>query len=365
MKNDKRENLMQRRFGKYRIERGAKNNRETPGFFRKMLVKVWPVTGTEAGLLKLKEIKQNFIIVGVALLLVFQIAIGWIILREMGIMQPTIHAEYEKNVAVLTIDQAITDGYIMKIIDSLEQMRAMKEEFAHLLVIMRSGGGSPQGSSELANYLQDLQEEIPVTMYVEGMAASGAYYIASAIKHDPNDPLSGIIANENSIIANIGVILSQLNYKDAADKLGIKQMEVTVGEYKSPISPWKELDKEGETYLKEQLMIPVYNNFLKFVANGRGMSLEELKPLADGRVYVATECVGTLVDRISYLTQIKREIKQRMEERFPEQEVGFTAINTKGKGKSVFSVNFNIENVSLGSDVAEKLSASNSNFNIK
>ncbi|MEA3373747.1 MAG: S49 family peptidase [Campylobacterota bacterium] len=323
------------------------------------------ITGTEKGLLELKEIKQQFILVGVGLLLIFQVAIGYIVLAEMGMLTPAIKAKYDKNVAVLMLDKPITNPYINTIIERLEEVRGKKEEFPHLMIVVASGGGSPQGSSELANYLVDLQKEIKVTMYIESVAASGAYYIASAIKHDPNDKLSGIIANENAIVGSIGVILTNLVYKDAADKLGIKQNEITIGKFKSPISGWKNLTPDNELYLKNQLLEPVYNNFLKFVSKGRDIPMDELKELAEGRVYIATESVGKLVDRVSYLTQIKREIKESVEVANPDDEVGFVPVSLSRKRGSLFNVSLNIENLSVGSDLAGSIRGDSQNYGMQ
>ncbi len=47
---------------------------------------------------------------------------------------------------------------------------------------MNSGGGSPTASEELSQYLKDFQRDKNITIYIESIAASGGYYIASAVK---------------------------------------------------------------------------------------------------------------------------------------------------------------------------------------
>ncbi len=322
-------------------------------------------SGTESGLLRLKELKQQVMIIGIVFLMIIGVVINVYVLKEMGLLTPSIKAEYDKNIAIITIDKMITDPYINNIIEKLEYIRVNKEEFPNLLIIMASGGGSPTGSSELAHYLIDLQKEINVHLYVESIAASGAMYISSAIKHNEKDPLSGIIASDNAILGSIGVIMNHMMYFEAGDKLGIKSKSITVGKWKEPISPWSPLSEAGENYLKNQLMLPVYNNFIKFVAKNRGMELDELKTMAEGKVYIASEVVGTLCDRISYLTQIKREIKESVEKRFPEQEVGFIGINLKRSKSSLFNVNFNIENLSVGTDLGENLNLNSNQYQMR
>lgn len=48
---------------------------------------------------------------------------------------------------------------------------------------MNSPGGSPEASEEISYYIKNvLEKELPITMYINGTAASGGYYIASSIK---------------------------------------------------------------------------------------------------------------------------------------------------------------------------------------
>lgn len=71
-------------------------------------------------------------------------------------------------------------------------------------------------------------------MYIESVAASGGYYIASAIK-----PLK---ANKNAIVGSIGVIIQHYSLEELSKKIGIEEDNVAYGEYKQPISLFKPID---------------------------------------------------------------------------------------------------------------------------
>jgi len=310
------------------------------------------ITGTEKGEIELRQFRQilllaiTFIFLGAEIYFLYRFA------QQSGLINQELKAENDKNIAVLTIDQQITDEYANNIMSKLDEIRKNKEEFPHLLVIMATPGGSPTGASEIAHYLIDLQNDMNVTMYVQSIAASGGYYIAASAKHDPANPLSGIIAQENAIVGSIGVIMPKFVIKKLADQVGVDEDDITVGKYKKPFSLFEYSTPDEKAYLRQNLLNPAYKNFLHFVAEGRDMNESAMEEYAQGKIFVASEVVGPLVDRISYLSKIKREIQTRLEKQYPDQSVGFVNV-TLAKSKSpLFGVELNVNQLSLGADAA-------------
>lgn len=298
--------------------------------------------GSHRRLLKIMEVKQSFAVLATIIFVSFELGL-FVFLVFKYMPSEGVSTPYEKNIATLNIDQAITEKYIQRIIDQLDIILKNKDKFAHLLIIMQSGGGSPQASEELTQYLKDFQKEgIDLTVYVESICASGAYYIATASKYDKNNSLSGIIANQNAIVGSIGVIMPITIFEGTAKKLGVSQHNIAIGKYKEPVSPFKVPTKDQQAYLKKNLLNPVYKNFVRIVADGRSMSVKKLQPYTEGKVFVANDVVGPIVDRISYLSKIKKEIKAKVEKEFPKKEVGFTVISTSKKTSSLFKTSFNI-----------------------
>lgn len=234
----------------------------------------------------------------------------------------------KQSVVEININKVITSNYVKEIIDMLESVRNEKSVSA-VLLIMNSPGGSPSASDELANYLIDYQKEKAVKLYVESMAASGGYYIACAVKP--------IVANANAMVGSIGVVISNFEMEGLAKKLGIMQEFFTAGEHKVPISMFKKTSDKNKEYLKEHMLMPTYNNFLKFVFKQRSIQMgkEEIKKYAEGKVFIASDpqIAGVLVDSVSYLSKYKEEIKKELATKkgISPNEIQFIQIKTEEK----------------------------------
>jgi protease-4 len=282
-----------------------------------------------------------------------QIIFAWMFMRDLGWVGNGLHEKYDRNIAVLLIDQEITDPYINTIIGQLEHIKENKEKFPHLLIMISSPGGSPVGSSELMQYLIDFQKEIPTTFYIQNMSVSGSYYLAMASHYDPKNKLSGLIANDCAIVGSIGVIMPHMVIKGMADKVGVEEDDIVAGKFKKPISMFKRTSDEDKLYLSNNLLNPVYRHFVEAVARRRRMSTSEVEQYAQGKLFVSTEVLHKLVDRISYIGEIKKEVKESVQKRFPRDEVGFVQIDLSGKQKGLFEVKVSIDGASLGENISQ------------
>jgi len=208
------------------------------------------------------------------------------------------------KIAVVNFNQEITDIYVNKIMVDIDAALENKD-YKELLFIMNSPGGSPTASEELSEYLKEITKKIKVTMYIQSIAASGGYYIASSIK-----PL---IANKNAIVGSIGVIMPHYNFGELAEKIGIEEDFLAAGKYKKPISMLKKIDSENKEYLTKQVLSPMYENFLESVAINRGLNVDKLRPFAEGKIYIANskEIKNVLIDDISTLYFVKEKMKKK------------------------------------------------------
>jgi len=160
-------------------------------------------------------------------------------------------------------------------------------------------------------------------MYIQSIAASGGYYIASAIK-----PL---IANKNAIVGSIGVIMPHYSIGELAKKVGVEEDDLSSGEYKKPISLFKKVGDKERAYLQKQLLDPTYQNFINAVAQNRKISRDKLLPYTEGKIYVAnaTEIQGVLVDEVLVLHKLKARMKKRLGKKIsfvdvlPKEEFSF------------------------------------------
>ena len=237
-------------------------------------------------------------------------------------------------IAVININKTITVPYINKLMAKMETLKKDKNCKEYLL-IFNTPGGSPSASDEFNAYLRYINKIKKVNVYVESMAASGGYYIISAIKP--------IIADKNAIVGSIGVIMPHFVIKKLADKLGIQEDTLTVGKYKEPVSFFKKFSPQDKKYLLSHLLLPTYNNFLQTVAKDRNISINKLKKYADGKIYIATQVKGILVDKISSLIALKEKLKKKY-----HGNIAFVNIPLQKKRLPFF-------NIKLSSDLGEVL----------
>ena len=285
---------------------------------------------SELKIFKLKALKEKIVIIGVTLLLIAEVFLLFAFFKKTLLPSKPITKPY---IAVININKTITVPYIDKLMAKMDALKKDKncKEF---LLIFNTPGGSPSASDEFNAYLKYINKTKKVNVYVESMAASGGYYIISAIKP--------IIANKNAVVGSIGVIMPHFVLKKLADKIGIEEDSLTIGKYKEPVSWFRKFSDEDKKYLKDHLLLPTYDNFLKTVAQGRGIPLEKLKKYADGKIYTATLVKGILVDKISDLITVKENLRKKY------KNIEFINIPLERKRIPFF-------NIKLSSDIGEAL----------
>ena len=153
-------------------------------------------------------------------------------------------------------------------------------------------GGTVYEADELYLKLMEYKETTgrPIYAYMNSYAASGGYYIAMAADE--------IFANRNTVTGSIGVILSTYDLSGLYEKLGIQEVNIASGDNKA-------MGSTGTTMTEEQIAIyqayvdESYQQFVDIIAKGRNMDVEQVKELADGRIYTAAQALELdLIDGI-------------------------------------------------------------------
>ncbi len=138
---------------------------------------------------------------------------------------------------------------------------------------------------------------LPVVALMMGVAASGGYYIASAC--------DAIIAHPSTITGSIGVISLFPDMEGLLSKVGVKVQVIKSGELKDAGSPFRNLS-EQEQRLFQGIIDELYERFLEVIHEKRkdALSLEEIRELADGRVYTASQALKLkLIDEVGYFDE--------------------------------------------------------------
>ncbi len=186
-----------------------------------------------------------------------------------------------------TFNQVAAAEDILEMLDHARRDPEVKAVVLHI----NSPGGGVVASDRIYQALQTLHK--PIVVVMEDVAASGGYYIAAGADY--------IFANPHTLTGSIGVISTFPEAKELFDKLGIHFTVIKSGEAKDFGSPYRPMTPEERAYW-EQIIQEAYDGFVQIVAQGRGMSEEEVRALADGRVYTGQQAVKLgLVDELGYL----------------------------------------------------------------
>lgn len=180
----------------------------------------------------------------------------------------------------------------------LSELRQAREDPATRAVVLRinSPGGSAAGAQEIAREVARLRESGKVVVASLGdVAASGAYWVASAAQH--------IVANPGTITGSIGVILEVENLEGLYGKLGIRHETIKSGPHKDMGSPTRPLDPQ-EREILQSMVDDIFQQFVDAVTTGRAGKLtrEQVLRLADGRIFTGRQALENgLVDEMGNL----------------------------------------------------------------
>ncbi|MEW6442446.1 MAG: signal peptide peptidase SppA [bacterium] len=177
-------------------------------------------------------------------------------------------------------------------VDEIEKLRKIPSVKA-ILMRVDSPGGAVVPSQEIYEAVRRAREQKPVIASLGSVAASGAYYVASAADR--------IYANSGSLTGSIGVVMHVRNIQGLLTKIGVSSSVIKSGQYKDVGSPFREMTPREEQFL-QGVSDDVYGQFLDAVAAGRGTDRERLEGLADGKIYTGRQAMELgLVDEIGGL----------------------------------------------------------------
>ncbi len=151
-----------------------------------------------------------------------------------------------------------------------------------ILLHVNTPGGGVAASQEIYDEVKRVREKKkkPVVVSIETVGASGGYYISTAANK--------IFADRGSVVGSIGVIAEWYNYTDLLRWAKLKNVVFKTGEFKDTGNPARELTPAEKEYL-QGLINNMYGQFVHAVAEGRKMKDQDVKALADGRVWTGEQ----------------------------------------------------------------------------
>src|SRR5256712_7288017 len=172
------------------------------------------------------------------------------------------------------------EGELLESRPILEQLKRYEDSnsIKAILLNIDSPGGGVAVSQEIYAEIKRLREKKDKTIiaYLSSTGASGAYYVACAANQ--------IVANPGTIVGSIGVIAEWVNYADLLEWAKVKDVVFKTGEFKDTGSPSRPLTDNERKYF-QGLIDDMYVQFLEAVSAGRKLDLQEVRSIADGRVF--------------------------------------------------------------------------------
>ena len=168
-------------------------------------------------------------------------------------------------------------------------------------LLVNSPGGSPAQSSLIGARIRRLADEkkIPVVAFVEDVAASGGYWLASAADEIYVDP--------TSVVGSIGVISSGFGLHDFIARHGIERRVHTAGRSKSMLDPFRP-EKEEDVARLNRLLEQLHESFIAHVRSRRGGKLQETDDTFSGEIWVGQQAVDAgLADGVGHLVPVMKD----------------------------------------------------------
>lgn len=174
-------------------------------------------------------------------------------------------------------------------------------EIGAIVFDVDSPGGSVFGVQELATKILQARGTKPVVAVANSLAASAAYWIASAADE--------LIVTPSGEVGSIGVYGMHMDWSGYNEKEGIKPTYVSAGKYKVEGHPDAPLGDDAKAAMQESVDT-YYEAFVGGVAKARGVKASDVRSgFGEGRVVTADKAVSAnMADRVATLEQILTEL---------------------------------------------------------
>ena len=194
------------------------------------------------------------------------------------------------KVALVRIEGPIVDSK-----NPIDEIKEYVKDPSVKAIVLRvdSPGGAVAPSQEIYEEVKKAVEKKKIVVSMGSLAASGGYYISA--------PASRIVANPGTLTGSIGVIMEIPNVEGLMNKVGVKTEVIKSGRHKDIASVFRGIGRE-EREILQGVLDDVHDQFIKAVAEGRKMLPDQVRKLADGRIFTGKQAVSMgLVDELGNL----------------------------------------------------------------
>ena len=160
-----------------------------------------------------------------------------------------------------------------------------------------SPGGVADGVTEFASEIRAARGKKPTVAVANYMAASAAYWIATAAEE--------LVVSPSAEVGSVGVYAAHQDRSAELEMKGIKTTYVSAGDYKVELAPDQPLSEDAKSYLQDQVD-NIYEDFVGAVAKNRGTTRKDvLANFGQGRMKQAAQAVESgMADRIATIEDV-------------------------------------------------------------
>ncbi len=230
-----------------------------------------------------------WVLLGGGAFFLFLFAIFALVYFSVRAQQKQSFGGFGDKIAVLDLE-----GVILSPKDMVEQLKKYGDDSSikAIVIHVNSPGGGAAASEEIYREVKRLRDEKKkrIVASIETVGASGAYYVSSATNK--------IFADNASIVGSIGVISEWYNYEELIKWAKLKAITLKAGEFKDTGSPTRDMTPVERAYL-QGLIDDMHTQFIDAVAEGRHMKEEDVRALANGKVWTGEQALPLkLIDQI-------------------------------------------------------------------
>jgi protease IV len=219
------------------------------------------------------------------------------VLAVFALVYVTLHAGKETSITAFgdKIGVVDLDGVIFSPNPVVQQLKKFADDDSIKAIILHvnSPGGGVAASEEIYREVKRIRDEKKkrIVASIETVGASGAYYVSSATNK--------IYADNGSIVGSIGVIAEWVNYGELLQWAKLKEIVLKAGEFKDTGSPVRDLTPAEREYM-QGMIDNMHTQFIQAVADGRHLKLDDIKSIANGKVWTGQQAVPMkLIDQVA------------------------------------------------------------------
>jgi protease IV len=160
----------------------------------------------------------------------------------------------------------------------VKQLKKYEKDDDIRAIVLRvdSPGGSVAPSQEIYDAVKRVKAKKKVVVSMGNLAASGGYYISA--------PADKIYAEPGTLTGSIGVIFMHFNVRGLLEFGKVEETTLKSGKYKDTLSPFRPIQDTDREEI-QGISDDIYGQFVKAVADGRGIPEEKVREIAEGRIY--------------------------------------------------------------------------------